>query len=81
MTEPLEPIVRPFQLPAFTPPQRYVTPGQQSHPPVVFFIQLTGQAPQARMGQYTNTTTSYCTKFVVEKDINPNDAPFNPNAQ
>ena len=62
----LEPIVRPFQLPDVTLPQRYVTPGQASHPPVELFVKFHGDLT-ATMGQYMATTTTYCTKQIVEK--------------
>jgi hypothetical protein len=64
----LEPIVRPFQLPDVTLPQRYVTPGQASHPPVELFVKFHGNLNiNAEMGQYKVTTTTYCTKQIVEK--------------
>lgn len=73
MSQPFEDIIRPFQTPDTAPPQRYVTPGQQSQAPVILTWGRNGQG-RTYSGSYSITVNNYMEQQVVEQTTpDPND--------
>lgn len=61
-----EGIVRPFQLPSNAPSQRYLSPKQQSQPPVMLYF---GRGGSGRTfdASYSKQVARYMDQQVVEK--------------
>ena len=68
MSNPVEDIVRPFQVSDKSPPRQYFASGQVGVPPVII---RAGRAGQGRTfnGSFSSTLTNYMTNYVNETKV------------
>ena len=74
MTQPLESIVRPFQLPERADASRSIQPGQKSIQPIALQFGRSGGG-KTMQGSYSYSASIYCDQHVVEKTTDPNFIP------